>query len=143
MSDYGQEVANRLRALVDEAGGPKAFADRLGTTDDMVQQYLRGKALPGNKMRQRMRDAGFDDFWVMHGSKEEADAKHRKNFLLNLREVHPEKAKMLTLLEEFGIETEEKLREILNWWKGVMGSAARMVAETKVKYRTKKKGGSS
>ena len=135
MGDYAQEVAGRLRILVDQVGGPSAFAARLGIRDTLLQDYLRAKSLPGNKMRQRLMSAGFDDFWVMYGSKEETDKKHKENVAAIYREAFPERARMVDVLQEFSIDAANKLREILEWWR----STARMVAETE--RRTKKKGG--
>jgi len=136
MGDYRQEVAGRLRVLVNGAGGPASFAAKLGMRDTSIQDYLRAKALPGNKFRQRMRDAGMKDeeFWLMHGTNEEANTKWKKSLLADLAIAHPVEAEMLKILRDAGIESPAELKKILEGWNGM----TKMVAETKVKYKVKK-----
>ena len=127
-----------MRVLVDQAGGPSAFARKLGIRDTGLQDYLRGKSLPGNKLRQRLRDAGYDDQRVMSGSPEAANANHLRVLEAESRQHWPVEWAMIDLLKSQGIDTRERLDGILKHWRESIKMVAETVA-TKATYRVRKK----
>lgn len=111
---YEQEVAARLREIAGKHGGPATFAKLIGIRKENLTPYISEtpRALPGNKFRQRMRDAGLEEeeYYVMYGTKEQTDRKHSKNTETFFRNEHPEKAKLLDALHDVGIETYDQLK---------------------------------
>lgn len=131
MSDYAQQVGARLRELVDAAGGTAEFAKKLGISPAQVSIYLGGKRLIGNKMRARLVEAGYDDYWVMYGDKQDIDRKYDTSIERQWRERFREKAEMLDMLRENGIESAAQLRDVLGLY--------RMAAKTTLAVNEKKK----
>lgn len=114
------------------------MAKVLAISAQQLNDYLSGRRIPGNKMRERLSRAGFDDFWVMHGSKEQADAMHERNLETQARLRWPEEWRMIELLKRYGVNSVASLDGILKWWKGTV----KMVEEApRIKYKTGTKEG--
>ncbi len=95
-------------------GGVTAAAAKFGVKPQGLSPYMSGRRLPGNKMRKRLQQLGFDDHLLMYGPVEETQKKFEKHTMQALRSAFPEKAAMLDALEENKIRTADELQRILD-----------------------------
>lgn len=132
MSDGSQDIARRLRDLAGKYGGPAKLAKLLGRSPQMLNSYLSGQRIPGNKFRQLLRDKLGEEveFYVMYGSNESIEMKRRVAVREEYRLYFKEESRMLDVIEKHGIQSAEQLDYIL---------AARnmLLNEPKPRYKTK------
>lgn len=115
----GKEIGDRLRDIADENGGPSAFAKMLGITPQILNDYLSGRRIPGNKMQDRLRTLKVDLAWLITGQKEK-ELKQNANLRIDkliARGLTREDYEMLDILHGFQIKNRMDLTEFLDWTK--------------------------
>ena len=114
-----KEIGNRLRDIADENGGPSAFAKMLGITPQLLNDYLSGRRIPGNKMQDRLRTLKVDLAWLITGQKEK-ELKQNANVRIEkliAKGLAKEDYEMLDILHGFQIKNRFDLEEFLDWVK--------------------------
>ena len=92
LSPHG-EIAQRLKAVVDDLGGVTVAAKKLGmNSSEALSPYLSGRRIPGNKLRGRIREVCGEktELHVMYGDTlERASKEHeRRRGILEAAERH-------------------------------------------------------
>jgi transcriptional regulator with XRE-family HTH domain len=120
------EKGRRLREFIDSQNWTKAeFARRMGIPQQNVNRYLTGELDPMN-LAEELLGERCDIVWLMTGR----DVGEPK-------EQPEEEKRMIRLLKELGIDTEEKLRGFVNP-ENIAQDIALVMRERLVKYQSKK-----
>lgn len=97
-----------------------------------MSNYLAGRNVAGPKMRTKLEALGCDIVWLTTGKTvQEVNEQFPKTVETNFRIWNPGKAKLLDVMEKYGIESAEQLDLIL---------AARKMILTEPHARYKSKG---
>jgi len=134
------DIGRRLRQFGQEKFGSMAeFARALNTKPQSLNNYLSGKAKPGNKLEEQLRSLGCDVIWLEHGlGIDEVNNRFEK-----MKEgiLSPDDRSILKLLHELDVFTEAELRLYLNWNELGKNKILRVAEPLQELYgKTKKKG---
>lgn len=105
--DIGQEIGLRLRQFGErEYGTMTEFARRLEITPQQLNAYLTGKRIPGNRMKRKLEALKCNMTWLLIG-------KYPNEFLAEIKSREKEEEKILNNLRLLGLDTWEKVNDIL------------------------------
>jgi len=134
------EIGARLRQFGEGKFRSMAeFARALGIRPQNLNQYLSGRQLPGNKMKDRLQELGCDPAWLILGMhKELVNHRYLESIKHQARELMKDDFAMLDYFKKIGIDNLEALEKFCDP-QNIAQDVAMVLRERIAKYKITKK----